>query len=84
MVITHITDMDLEEIIKSGGGVAKLARDLRLHHTTVMGWKAVPPHHAREVARLTGKTLHDIRPDLWEETDSAPSLAPPEPQKAVA
>lgn len=72
--LTHISVMSMNAIIKAAGGVTKLARALGLHHTTVMGWKEIPHWHAREVARLSGKTLNDVRPDIWDE--SAPGTSP--------
>jgi DNA-binding transcriptional regulator YdaS (Cro superfamily) len=63
--------MDIRDIIKAGGGCSALAKALGLHHTTVLGWLHVPPRHVREVARLTGLPLHQLRPDLYD----APSEA---------
>lgn len=58
--------MNVTEIIEKAGGVAKLSRTLGLHHTTVLGWTAVPPKHVPAIASLLKIGRHEIRPDLWE------------------
>lgn len=52
------------------GGGAALARlltsDGKLISSQAVGrWKRVPADRARDVARLTGVSLHELRPDLW-------------------
>jgi DNA-binding transcriptional regulator YdaS (Cro superfamily) len=58
--------MDINDVFKAAGGVTKLARGLGLHHTTVLGWTAVPPKHVRAVTALTGIPAHELRSDLWD------------------
>ena len=75
MGIPHILSMHVTEIIERAGGASKLARALRLHHTTVLGWTAVPPKHVPAVAALLEIDRHDIRPDLWEPGPQQPVQA---------
>ena len=58
--------MDIRDIIAAGGGPAKLAKALRCHHSTVMGWTRVPATRVADVARLTGISVRELRPDLAE------------------
>lgn len=58
--------MDIAEIIKRAGGVAKLARAIGRHHATVLRWKRVPAEHARTVAQLAGVPRHELRPDIFD------------------
>jgi DNA-binding transcriptional regulator YdaS (Cro superfamily) len=58
--------MDIRDIVKAGGGPAKLAKALRCHHSTIMGWTRVPATRVAEVARITAIPVRDLRPDLAE------------------
>lgn len=57
----------IERAIERVGSVRKLARQLQVERSTVRWWRqhGVPPKRAIEVARLTGVSLHELRPDLW-------------------
>jgi len=58
--------MDIAEIIKQCGGVARLARLVNRHHSTVLGWKCVPARHVRVVARALNVPAEDILPPCAE------------------
>lgn len=79
--------MDMPDVIRAAGGLASLARSLDLHHTTVLRWKAVPPHRVRSVSGLTGIPPHELRPDLWDKPAAdaaAANKAKPAPPGAEA
>ena len=57
--------MRILDIIAQSGGVTRVARECGITHPTVSGWKLVPPHHVRTVARLAGIPEHVIRPDIF-------------------
>lgn len=67
--------MNVAEIIRAAGGPARIAKALRRHHASVLGWRRVPAEHARTVARLAGLDPSEVRPDLYD-----PPLKPPRPR----
>jgi DNA-binding transcriptional regulator YdaS (Cro superfamily) len=73
--MSHNPGMDVKEIIRLAGGASKLARILGLHHTSVLGWKIVPPKHVPALAALLEVGRHEIRPDLWEAPSDARRVA---------
>lgn len=67
----HLFAMEVSEIIAAAGGPAKLARQLGLHHTTVLGWRRVPAERALAVEAITGIPRHKLRPDIYPPPESA-------------
>jgi len=57
--------MNIEQIIKAGGGATAIARKLGIAHSSVLGWRAVPAERCMRVAALTGIPLHTLRPDVY-------------------
>lgn len=57
--------METKAIIQKAGGVVKVAKALGLSHSTICGWKRVPPRHTVGVATLAGMLPHQIRPDVF-------------------
>jgi DNA-binding transcriptional regulator YdaS (Cro superfamily) len=45
-----------------------LARRLKLSRQAVYAWTQVPHERVLEVARITGMTPHQLRPDLYPKT----------------
>ncbi|MBF0859393.1 hypothetical protein HKD24_09220 [Gluconobacter sp. LMG 31484] len=35
------------------------------HHSTVCGWRKIPPCHALTIAQMAGVSVHVIRPDVF-------------------
>jgi DNA-binding transcriptional regulator YdaS (Cro superfamily) len=70
--------MEIERIIEAGGGVSKLAHALGLKHTSVIGWRdrgSIPAERVGDVARVTGLSPAEIRPDLAAAFGAAPTEA---------
>lgn len=53
--------------IELGGGVVKLAKQLRVTRGAVSQWRRVPQHHVFAVEALTGITRYELRPDIYGE-----------------
>ncbi len=65
--------MTISDIIAAGGGVARLARAVGVHHATVILWRSkgrIPAERVPAVARITGLPRHALRPDLWDAADA--------------
>jgi DNA-binding transcriptional regulator YdaS (Cro superfamily) len=77
--------MDVEAIIGAAGGVAKLAAGCGVKHTSVIGWRVrgiIPAERVGDVARATGLSPAEIRPDLAA-TFAASSAQPNQPTEAA-
>ncbi len=57
-------DSGLSRAIERAGGVNALARALGLASASVAQWRTVPPARVGEVARATGLSPAELRPDL--------------------
>ncbi|MBL7237682.1 MAG: helix-turn-helix domain-containing protein [Komagataeibacter hansenii] len=66
--------MDTREIIRLAGGPSKVARASGRHHATVIGWARIPAEHVLTIARMSGISPHEIRPDVFG-SDPAPADA---------
>ena len=64
----------LRRAIAIMGSAAGLARALGIKPQALSQWRTVPVKRCRDVARLTGVPLLDLRPDLFGEPD--PTTAP--------
>jgi DNA-binding transcriptional regulator YdaS (Cro superfamily) len=71
------TGMDLIRAQK--GLMSQIAAELGIVRGAVNQWRRVPAERVPEVARITGYSRHQLRPDLWE-----PDEAPPRRCKAAA
>jgi DNA-binding transcriptional regulator YdaS (Cro superfamily) len=45
--------------------LSAIARELKLTKQATSKWVRVPPHHVLAVAKITGKSPHFLRPDLY-------------------
>ncbi|WP_421996217.1 Cro/CI family transcriptional regulator [Roseococcus sp.] len=57
-------DSGLTRAIERAGGVNALARALGIASASVAQWRSVPPARVGEVARVTGVSPVELRPDL--------------------
>lgn len=60
--------MTVDEIIRAGGGVSKLAELLGVSHSSVCDWKRVervPVERALAIHEKLAIPLSEIRPDVW-------------------
>lgn len=61
--------MEPKELFKRAGGCAAVATKLGLRaHSTVLGWKRIPPHHCPTIERIFGIPREELRPDLFKRT----------------
>lgn len=64
----------LERVIEKAGGQTALATKLGIRKQSITKWKhrgLVPLHRVPDVARLTGFSPHDIRPDFFDSPTNA-------------
>ena len=75
----------VERAIAAAGGVKALADEMGVSHVSVIGWRtrgAIPPARVAAVARATGLSPAELRPDLFAPTQfgfaeaQAPFAAP--------
>jgi len=57
------SDPGLSAAIHAAGGLAQLARMLKLTLPAVAQWDRIPLKRVREIAFLTGVPEHQLRPD---------------------
>ena len=57
--------MDTKDIIRMAGGPLKVGQAVHRHHSTVCGWRKIPPCHALTIAQMAGVSVHVIRPDVF-------------------
>lgn len=62
--MTTLTGMAL--LRAQRGLLSRLAIELGISHAAVATWRKVPAERVPEVARITGYSRHQLRPDLWE------------------
>lgn len=75
------------ELLRSQRGLmTRIAEGLGIHRGAVAMWKDVPAERVPDVARITGFSRHQLRPDLWEKQATEPErvASPPEPERQVA
>jgi len=59
--------MEPSELIKLAGGCKKVAAALGLRsHTTVLGWKSIPPHHYAKIESELGVPRDRLVENLFE------------------
>lgn len=71
-------DVVLQRALEAAGGVSRLAAYLRLHPSTISGWRRVPAGYVLAISKLTGIAPRELRPDLRSE------LFTPERQRGLA
>lgn len=67
MLHMDIQETPLEEAIRIGGGITKLAKDLGLSsHSVINGWRLtrIPSDHCPNIEALTGVRCERLRPDV--------------------
>jgi hypothetical protein len=52
------------DAIRAAGGPKRLARKLNRTWQAIYAWEVVPVEHVLTVSRLTGISVHKLRPDL--------------------
>lgn len=58
--------MEPKELFKRAGGCSVVATKLGLRsHSTVLGWKKIPPHHCPAIEREFSIPREELRPDLF-------------------
>lgn len=62
---TKLRDPILISVFETFGGVSKLAKHLNLTRQSVSQWDKVPLKYVREIARITGLTPAELRPDIY-------------------
>lgn len=75
--MTHRFGMDLLRDPARRGLMNQIARELGISRSAVVMWRDIPAERVPDVARISGYTRHQLRPDLWE----APNT--PEPAEAA-
>jgi DNA-binding transcriptional regulator YdaS (Cro superfamily) len=57
--------MDVRQVFREAGGVTRLAREIGMHHSTLVRWKRVPAERVSLVSCATGIPDEELRPDLF-------------------
>lgn len=60
-----IRDKPLTELLQRRGAVTAIALATGVSRSAVSQWRKVPDRHLATVARITGKSPKDLRPDLF-------------------
>jgi len=62
----HNPGMTLSQYLEQRGAASKVARALKIQHSTVSRWarNRVPADRVQDVARVTGIPAAELRPDL--------------------
>jgi len=66
-------DPPLKKALKAAGGVTALAGQLGIVPSAIPQWRRAPAHHCLAIAKLTGISPHELRPDIF---GAAPVAAP--------
>ena len=69
-----MTDPGLQEAIRAAGGVTELARRIGISQPSVSNWSRVPAERVLTVEALTGVARAILRPDLYDEDNTASGL----------
>ncbi|WP_145995914.1 YdaS family helix-turn-helix protein [Acetobacter aceti] len=65
--------MEPKELFRRAGGCSAVAAKLGLRsHSTVLGWKTIPPHHCPAIEREFGIPREELRPDLFRREEAQP------------
>jgi len=54
-----------QECADRAGGIAHLARALRIKHPSIYGWKRIPAERVLQLETITGIPRHKLRADLY-------------------
>lgn len=57
--------ISIEEVIKTAGGPAALARELKISTAAVSQWRRVPIDRVLKIEEITGLSRHQLRPDVY-------------------
>lgn len=63
-------DAPLRKVLKQVRQV-DLATHLHINPSAIPQWKRVPVHHVHQVAALTGITVEELRPDVFQPSAAA-------------
>lgn len=66
-------DPPLKKAIAAAGGVVALSGKLGIVPSAIPQWRRAPAHHCLAIAKLTGISPHELRPDIF---GAAPVAAP--------
>jgi DNA-binding transcriptional regulator YdaS (Cro superfamily) len=55
----------VEEAAAKLGGIRKLARELGIKHNSLYRWTKVPAERVLQFEKLSGKSRHELRPDIY-------------------
>lgn len=69
LIPRHDFELGLAKAIAKFGSARKLAAALGIAAPAITGWKLrgmIPAERARDIERVTGVPLHELRPDLWD------------------
>lgn len=61
----------LEHLRLKRGRLTDLANEIKVHPSTILTWKQVPPVYCLTIERVTGVSRYDLRPDIYGEAISA-------------
>src|SRR3954447_22069466 len=67
-------DAGLEQAIRAAGGVASLARALRIAQPSVSAWSRIPAERVLAVEASTRINRFILRPDLYRPSEDQPAL----------
>ena len=68
-----MTSDPIAKAIEKAGSVKALAERLGIRPQAISQWKRVPIEHARAISALTDTPLHELRPDVWIQSESIAS-----------
>lgn len=51
--------------IAAAGGMSRLAAALKITPQAVYDWEIVPAERCRQVAAISGRSVHELRPDVF-------------------
>jgi DNA-binding transcriptional regulator YdaS (Cro superfamily) len=54
-----------KKAIRKAGGLTRVALALGVTPQAIYKWELCPPDRCAEVERLTGISIHDLRPDVF-------------------
>jgi hypothetical protein len=64
--VAEVGVADVAEIVEACGGLSALGHVLGISRQAVSHWEVVPEHWLDAVARLSGMSFHQLRPDLYD------------------
>lgn len=59
-------DKGLAAAVRVAGNVNRLARLVGVPHQSIYKWRRIPAERVQIIAKMTGLSRHQLRPDLYE------------------